>query len=226
MNKKYYFSHDINAIQDVKIQYLLAKFGGVAYALWWRVIEMLHEAEENKLPHKEYYYLALENQLKVDKDIVKDFIRCCIDEVELFRCDGNYFWSERVYENVNKMNETKQKQSEAGKISASKRKQTSTDVEQVLNSTSTSVQVNSTNRNINRNNIYTPSLIEVTDFFIENGYSGKAGEQAFDYYEQGGWVDSKGSKVKNWKQKMRGVWFRDEHKINKQTIANFSMPIN
>ena len=33
-------------------------------------------------------------------------------------------------------------------------------------------------------------------------------------------------KVKNWKQKMRGVWFRDEYKINKPTIANFTMPIN
>jgi hypothetical protein len=33
-------------------------------------------------------------------------------------------------------------------------------------------------------------------------------------------------KVKNWKQKMRGVWVRDEYKINKPTIANFTMPIN
>jgi len=224
MQKKYYFSHDINAIQDVKIQYLLAKFGGVAYALWWRVIEMLHEAEENKLPHKEYYYLALENQLKIDKDIVKDFIRCCIDEVELFRCDGNYFWNERVYENVNKMNETKQKQSEAGKISASKRKQTSTYVEQVLESTSSSVEVKSTNININKKDI--PTLEDVMWFFVDNGYTAKAGEQAFNYYEQGKWIDSKGNKVKNWKQKMRGVWFRDEHKINKPTVANFTMPIN
>jgi hypothetical protein len=32
------------------------------------------------------------------------------------------------------------------------------------------------------------------------------------------WIDSKGSKVKNWKQKMQGVWFKPENEINQSII--------
>jgi hypothetical protein len=30
----------------------------------------------------------------------------------------------------------------------------------------------------------------------------------------------------NWKQKMRGVWFRDENKINTNNTLNFNIPVN
>lgn len=56
-----------------------------------------------------------------------------------------------------------------------------------------------------------PSEDEVCDYFRENGYSVQVGSTAFKYYDEAGWKDSTGKPVKNWKQKMRGVWFRDEH---------------
>ena len=40
--------------------------------------------------------------------------------------------------------------------------------------------------------------------------------KAFDYYDCADWHDSKGNKVKNWKQKMQAVWFKDENKIQTQ----------
>lgn len=68
-------------------------------------------------------------------------------------------------------------------------------------------------------NVPVPSLTEVIDYFNQNGYTVAGAKQAFEYYqkpmeETGGkvWKDSKGATVKNWKQKMRGVWFRDEFK--------------
>ena len=57
-----------------------------------------------------------------------------------------------------------------------------------------------------------PTLDEVKDFFKENGYTTEAATKAFTYYSEAQWRDSRGQTVKNWKQKMRGVWFRDEHK--------------
>lgn len=67
-------------------------------------------------------------------------------------------------------------------------------------------------------NKFTPPLInEVAQYFIDNGYTEKSAINAFKYYEEGDWKDSKGNKVKNWKQKMRGVWFKDE---NKKPIEN------
>jgi hypothetical protein len=62
-----------------------------------------------------------------------------------------------------------------------------------------------------------PELGEVIDYFRVNGYSVSSAKLAFDYYEASKgptgrvWKDSKGQTVKNWKQKMRGVWFRPEH---------------
>ena len=227
MKKTYYFQHDFEAISDPKIQYILAKFGGIGYGLWWRIVEMLHQEEENKLQHKEYIYFALANQLKCEQDLVKSFIQSCIEDVDLLGSDGEYFWSERVLKNVGKMQNIKEKRSAAGKLSAEKRaenQEVATSVEQ----NSASVEQNPTKENKTKENkqYSKPSLSEVISFFNENGFADIGAIKAYTYYDEGSWTDSKGNKVKNWKQKMRGVWFRDEYKINKPTSANFSLPIN
>jgi hypothetical protein len=49
-----------------------------------------------------------------------------------------------------------------------------------------------------------PTLDEVKAWFIENGSTAEAGAKAWQYYTDGNWCDSKGSPVKNWRQKMRG----------------------
>ena len=49
-----------------------------------------------------------------------------------------------------------------------------------------------------------PTLEEVKAWFIENGSTAEAGAKAWQYYTDGNWCDSKGSPVKNWRQKMRG----------------------
>ena len=64
--------------------------------------------------------------------------------------------------------------------------------------------------------VFTPPLLEdVISYFQEKGYSKKSAEKAFEYYNIGNWKDSNGNQVKNWKQKMQGVWFKDE---NKETV--------
>jgi hypothetical protein len=61
-----------------------------------------------------------------------------------------------------------------------------------------------------------PTLEEVKTWFIENGSTAQAGAKAWQYYTDGDWVDSKGTPVKNWRQKMRGGrWLED--KPNAQT---------
>lgn len=76
-----------------------------------------------------------------------------------------------------------------------------------------------------KNKIFTPPTeIDVIAYFLENGYTEYSAKKAFQYYDSAKWVDSKGSKIKNWKQKMVGVWFKDENKqssapVSKQTSA-------
>jgi len=58
-----------------------------------------------------------------------------------------------------------------------------------------------------------PSLDEVKQYFKEWGYKESVAERAYYGYKENNWKDTKGNVVKNWKQKMQNVWFKDEHKI-------------
>lgn len=58
-----------------------------------------------------------------------------------------------------------------------------------------------------------PTIEEVEIYFEDNGYSIESAHKAFNYYALADWHDSKGSKVKNWKQKMQAVWFKEENRI-------------
>lgn len=71
------------------------------------------------------------------------------------------------------------------------------------------------NKNKKKNIVFIPPTIEeVKKYFNENGYSEQAGEKAFKFYNANFWKDSNDKQVKNWKQKMQGVWFKDENKVN------------
>jgi hypothetical protein len=71
-------------------------------------------------------------------------------------------------------------------------------------------------------NYQNPTLQEVKQYFKDWGYSEKAAEKAFNYYEAANWHDSKGNKVKNWKQKMQSVWFKDENIISNESKRSFN----
>lgn len=57
-----------------------------------------------------------------------------------------------------------------------------------------------------------PTLQDVILFFNENGYNEEHAIKVYRYYDDANWHDSNGKKVKSWKQKMRGVWFKDDGK--------------
>ncbi len=66
-----------------------------------------------------------------------------------------------------------------------------------------------------------PTEQEVIEFFTSNGYRSDIASNAFNYYNSAGWRDSRGKSVLNWKQKMRGVWFKDEHKAKKPNQSTY-----
>lgn len=80
-----------------------------------------------------------------------------------------------------------------------------------------------------------PTIQEVILYFSENGYSEKSAIKAFNYYDVAEWIDSKGNKIKNWKQKMQGVWFKTENEERKELqqqaqieikICDYAIPNN
>ena len=71
---------------------------------------------------------------------------------------------------------------------------------------------------------FTPPLIEnVILYFKENGYTDVAASKAFRYYNVADWHDSKGNKIKSWKQKMQGVWFKDENLIGQNKTPQLKL---
>lgn len=72
-----------------------------------------------------------------------------------------------------------------------------------------------------------PTLQEVEEYFSKNGYTKVSAKKMFEYYEASRgyngrvWKDGKGNTVKNWKQKARGVWFKDEHLIKPKNDFSF-----
>jgi len=75
--------------------------------------------------------------------------------------------------------------------------------------------------------IYTPLIDEVILYFTENGYTKESAVKAFHYYQENDWKDSRNNQVKNWKQKMQGVWFKEENKIkNEQLPAHLTRLLN
>lgn len=59
-----------------------------------------------------------------------------------------------------------------------------------------------------------PTLDEVKLYFKENEFNEETAIRMFKSYSVADWVDSKGNKVKNWKQKAQMVWFKPENRIN------------
>ena len=79
---------------------------------------------------------------------------------------------------------------------------------------------NEKNKDKSRN--FIPPLVDdVVLYFKEKGYSQEVARRAFEYYSTADWKDSKGNQVRNWKQKMLAVWFKDENKEKIDGVESF-----
>lgn len=83
-------------------------------------------------------------------------------------------------------------------------------------------KLNSLNINVSRKVVtFTePSPKEVMDYSLSQGYQidadafiGYYRGKAKDSGKGGLWLDGRGKQVKDWKAKLRGVWFKDENKL-------------
>jgi hypothetical protein len=70
-----------------------------------------------------------------------------------------------------------------------------------------------------------PTIEEVRNFFNENGYKNEYADKVYKYYQEAEpqWTDSRGKKIRGWKQKMRGNWFREEGKIVSSQVGKPSV---
>ena len=230
MKKTFYFSHDFEPTSDPKIQALISEYGGLGYGIWWRIIEMLHSDDDHKLPKKQFLYRAIAGQMNCEYILIEEFIDFAIDILELLNTDGNYFWSNRVFKNFEQMDKERGWRSKGGINSANARKLKEADLissATELNLSSAELNSSSSKEKKRKEIVYTPSIDEVELYFKDNGYTKESAVKAFHYYEENNWKDSRNNQVKNWKQKMQGVWFKEENKIkNEQLPAHLTRVLN
>jgi hypothetical protein len=99
-------------------------------------------------------------------------------------------------------------------------KQEATDKQVTSNRQASDKQVttnNNDNNDNNENNVCEegapPTLEEVKKYFKDCGYRDGNAKKAWLSYEAANWHDSKGHKIRNWKQKIAQVWFEEKDRI-------------
>lgn len=106
----FYFSHDCNARNDVKILKLRRILGAKGYGIFWMLIEVLRESKEYKLP------ITIVKELSFDFRESEEIILTIINDFELFKIDNDYFfYSESLNQRMASLNAKRQKLSIAGK---------------------------------------------------------------------------------------------------------------
>jgi hypothetical protein len=130
-NNTFYFSHDFNAHNDVKILFLRQQLGMEGYGIYWFLIESLADAG-GVLPLKIIPVLSMQMQTNEVK------VSAVINEFDLFNVVDDKFFSVRLNEHLSKVNNIKSINSQKGKRSAEVRRLNS--VEHRLNNGSTAAE--------------------------------------------------------------------------------------
>ena len=212
----FYFSHDHNSRTDPKIKRLLARHGMQGYGIFWAIVEDLYN-NANAL-QTDYETIAFD--LRVDASVVQSII----EDFNLFSFDGETLWSASVERRLIERND----KSEKARQSALSRWNKKPDDANAMRTHSEGNAIKERKgKEIKGDSIkkFTPpEKDDVVLYFKENGYTKEAALKAFKYYDTAGWKDSKGNKVRNWKQKMIAVWFKDENKVQAKEYNGDNIP--
>jgi len=93
----FYFSHDYNARNDIKIKRLISKHKFAGYGIYWAIVEELYN-NANALPLD---YECISFDLNIEIDILKSVI----NDFELFVIDNGFFGSLSVQRRLEQRNE-------------------------------------------------------------------------------------------------------------------------
>lgn len=207
-----YFPHRAEMRNHRKIKALRNKLGITAYAIWNMLLEYLTDMDGNEFENSESEHELMAGDFGVSVTEISDVLNYCIKLDLLFEKNG-FIYSETLNDNLAPVYE---KRGRAKELSKQQLRKNGKFVTETTVSTAVSVteipQSKVDNIKVKGIKIFTPpSETEVSDYFFENGFKREAGIKAYKYYETANWKDSRGNKVKNWKQKMQGIWFKDEN---------------
>ncbi len=122
----YYFRHDANASSDLKLKALRKKYKWKGQGWYWFIVEKLRSEANYKLSYSDLTFDGLSEDLGVGAEKVKQYIDDCIEKFKdenssLFTKNGNYFYSDRLNRDMERLEILRQQNVKAGKASAAKR---------------------------------------------------------------------------------------------------------
>ena len=214
----YYFPHDSNAKDDPKCVLLIEQLGMEGYGIYWMLIETLREQPDYTYPVANIPALGRRYNTTAEK------VKTVVCNYGLFTVKyDKIFFSDSLNRRMLVFEEKRAKRSEAGRLGNAARWKTSQTDRNAITMRSqfiaSKVKKSKEKESIGKESMRgkrkpfsPPTPSEVESFFTENGYTAEAARRAFDYYTDANWHDAEGKPVLNWKQKMRGVWFKPEHK--------------
>ena len=119
IGESYYLTHDIDALNDIKISALCHEFGFEAYGLFWVCLEHMFPEECLSLPYDDMTFVAIKRQTNTTCD-VKAFVDRAI-EYGLFERDGDMFYSTSFIKRMAKLDEEAEARSEKARNAANAR---------------------------------------------------------------------------------------------------------
>jgi hypothetical protein len=198
----FYFSHDYNARNDIKIKKLISKHGFLGYGLYWALIEDLYN-NANALP-TDYECIAFD--LKCNEDVLISII----NDYELFTFDSGFFGSLSVQRRLNERNS----KSDKARQSAFNRWNLS---ERNANALQTQCDSNAIKeRKEKEKKVNTPVKISFDKSLIfdknefKNSFPDWSKEKLKHYYEAAERYSGEGNKYVNWAKAIQGWASKDE----------------
>ena len=195
MKESFFFPHDYVARNDPKMIDLMCSHGVAGIGVFWCIVEQLYEAG-GRLPlaNCKSIAFALHTECNIVTSVVQDF--------DLFKNDGEMFWSDSVLRRINKRISV----SESRKKAAAARWQNA-NAEQKQCKNHPTINIEITNEKDSSSNeeerekptkrFVPPTLEEVKNFIVEKGYSVDA-ESFIAFYQSKNWYVGK-NKMKDWK---------------------------
>lgn len=216
----YYFPHDSNAKDDPKCMLLIDQLGLEGYGIFWVLIEVLRDQPDYTYPLANLPALARRYNCTAEKfqTVVSNYGLFCIENEQVF-------FSDSLRRRMAIVDERRALLSSYGQMGAETRwgKKNSHPIATLSQGHSHPIAIKEKESKekkrkcTKRTAFVPPTLDEVRAYFREKGYREDVGERAFNYYNESNWHNKDGKPIKNWKQTMIGVWFKDDNKVKQQT---------
>jgi len=200
-----YFSHDAGMRNDPKVKALRNKFGNDGYAVWCMMLEVLTASDYFTRSIDEIEIEILSADFGIDSDLFTEILSYMVRIRLLQTGDNCEYLSQKLTDRLQPVTDKRRNSANKGVT--------------VTESTQSKVKESKVKEIKKSTKRFTPpELFEVKAYFCEKGYTEQSAIKAFNYYDVAAWKDSRGSQIKNWKQKMQGVWFKAENESTTKSI--------